>query len=166
MDRKKFIYQSLGVIAAGAALPFSLRKVQDEEIFDADLITEFVFAAHSDFDKTKDIIEKYPRLLNCTNQFKKGDFETAVGGASHMGRKDITDLLVQKGARLDIFNLAFLGYTALVKQLIYDFPQLLNSPGPHGFTLLHHSKVGKHDDLSQWLEGQGLEDDMFKDAFK
>ena len=65
------------------------------------------FAAHNDFDATKKIIEKKPLLLNCTNQFKKGDFETALGGASHMGRKDIADLLVGLGARMDIFNMTF-----------------------------------------------------------
>ena len=166
MNRKNFIIQGLTGLTAGALMPRPLMSCQDEEIFDADQITEFVFAAHSDFDKTKRIAEEYPRLLNCTNQFKKGDFETAVGGSSHMGRKDITDMLVQKGARLDIFNFAFLGYTDLVKQLVMDFPQLLRAPGPHGFTLLHHAKVGKHDELSKWLEDQGLVEEMFKGAFK
>jgi len=44
-----------------------------------------------DFEATKKIIEAQPLLLNCTNQSKKGDIETALGGASHMGRKDKAD---------------------------------------------------------------------------
>ena len=60
--------------------------------------------------KTKKIVYAKRLLLNFANQFKKGDFETAVGGASHMGRKDIADMLVGRFARLDIFNLTFLGY--------------------------------------------------------
>ena len=134
-------------------------------VFEPELIREFVFAAHKSLDETRKIIEKYPLLLNCTNQAKKGDFETAVGGASHMGRRDIADLLVAKGARLDIFNYAFLGYDDFVKKLITDHPQLLNAPGPHGFTLLHHAKVGNRNELTDWLQSQGLTETFFKSAF-
>ena len=166
MNRKKFIQHSVLGLTAANFIPSSFYTRLEDPIFSEEEITEFVFAAHSDLDKTKKIVDAKPLLLNCANQFKKGDFETAVGGASHMGRKDIADLLVGRGARLDIFNLTFLGYEELVKQLIKDFPQLLRAPGPHGFTLLHHAKVGKHDDFVSWIEDQGLQEDIFKDAFK
>ena len=166
MQRKEFL--RTGIIGSGFLLtgPFlNASPSPENELFDPEEIRELVFAAHKDLDETRKIIEAKPLLLNCANQAKKGDFETAVGGASHMGRKDIADLLVSKGARLDIFNFAFLGYTDLVIQLITDFPQLLKAPGPHGFTLLHHAKVGKHEGLMDWLQEKGLTDTHFKGVF-
>ena len=164
MNRKSFLASS-GVILGAATLVPNRLIAEENPIFKAEEITEFVFAAHNDFDKTKRIIERKPLLLNCTNQFKKGDFETALGGASHMGRRDIADLLISKGARMDIFNMAFLGLDEQVRGMINAFPDYLNSPGPHGFTLLHHARVGKRDDLAAWLESKGLTETMFKGIF-
>jgi hypothetical protein len=109
MDRKKFITK--GLIGSGLLIssPVLLANHSQEE-FDKEEIKEFVTAAHNDIQSTLKIVEAKPLILNCSNQWKKGDFETAIGGASHVGRRDIADLLVSKGARLDIFNYAFLGY--------------------------------------------------------
>lgn len=168
MDRKTFMVKNMALsgiaLTAPAILLASRQEVQDN-IFDTDLIREFVFAAHNSLDKTKKIIESHPLLLNCVSQTKKGDFETAVGGASHMGRRDIADLLVGRGARLDIFNYAFLGYDDFIKKLVTDYPQLLKAPGPHGFTLLHHAEVGKRNALAEWLQSQGLTETFFKGVF-
>ena len=169
MDRKTFIRQNLVFGGATLALPsFVSAQVAPEQtdLLNQELILEFVFAAHKSLDETRKILDKYPLLLNSTSQFKKGDFETAVGGASHMGRRDIADFLVSRGARLDIFNYAFLGYDEFVKQWVTDYPQFLNAPGPHGFTLLHHAEVGKRKDLASWLQTKGLTQTMFKGIFE
>ena len=163
MNRKKFISQGglLGVAAFTTPSMFT----QTDTTFDLEQIKELVFAAHNDFDKTKTILDKNPLLLNCANQPQKGDFETSMGAAAHMGRTDIADLLVQKGARLDIFSLTFLGHVDFVKQFISLSPQYLKAPGPHGFSLLHHARMGKHSDFEKWLIDQGLEDDRFDNVF-
>ncbi len=163
MDRKRFIKKAaLGV--GLVALP-EIIVAQNKRLLNAEEIQEFVFSAHKDFGETKKLLEKKPLLINCTNQAKKGDFETAVGGASHMGRRDIADLLVSKGARLDIFNYAFLGYSDFVIKLVSDYPQLLNAPGPHGFTLLHHANVGDNSVLEEWLVNKGLKETRFEGVF-
>jgi len=164
MNRKTFLKNGL---LLGGTVGFTplLGAIKAVSLFDHLEIQEFVIAAHKDFEATKKIVETKPLLLNCANQAKKGDFETAMGGACHMGRKDIADLLLSKGARLDIFNLVFLGYHNLVKQLIKDFPHLLHAPGPHGFTLLHHAKVGDHKEMATWLEEQGLNKTHLKGIF-
>ncbi|WP_422361052.1 hypothetical protein [Reichenbachiella sp.] len=165
MNRKSFLTK--GALATGSLAfisPYTFAQ-ETEGVFSLEEIKEFVFAAHKDFDETKRIVESKPLILNCANQPQKGDFETALGGASHMGRRDIADLLVSKGARLDIFNQAFLGYDKMVMQLIGDYPQLLNTPGPHGFTLLHHAKVGERQDLANWLRDRGLTETFIKGAY-
>lgn len=166
MKRNTFIKSTLATLG-GITLftPRLFARTKENEIFSAEEIRDLVFAAHKDFEETKRIIEAKPLLLNCANQGKKGDFETALGGASHMGRRDIADFLIAKGARMDIFNHAFLGHTELVKQMVITYPQLLKSPGPHGFTLLHHAKVGEHKELMAWLEEKGLKETHFKGIF-
>ena len=168
MNRKSFIKRNLvlgSVVLASPSIMMAKPTTQQEDLLDSDLILEFVFAAHKSLEETKRILEKYPLLLNCTSQFNKGDFETAMGGASHMGRRDIADYLISQGARLDIFNYAFLGYDDFIKKVISDYPHLLNSYGPHGFTLLHHAEVGDRKELAQWLRDQGLADKIFKGVF-
>lgn len=163
MKRKQFI--QTGVASAAALVLPKLTHAQIQQPYDnfnLEQIEEFVFAAHKDIDKVKSIINKSPLLLNCANQAKKGDFETALGGASHMGRNDIADLLVERGARMDIFNMCFLGFIDMTKELLAKYPHLLKSPGPHGFTLLHHAKVGKHEKFADWLLKQGLETNRFE----
>jgi len=155
MKRKDFFSSSA---LAGGSLIFSSQFNHniDSSLFKAQEIDEFVGAAHSDLEETKRIIEADPLILNCTSQIAKGDFETAIGGASHMGRQDIADILVSHGARLDIFNLTFLGFTDFVKNLLEKYPNLLTSYGPHGFTLLHHARVGEHTEFADWLQARGL----------
>ncbi|MGX1930099.1 hypothetical protein [Flagellimonas sp. 2504JD4-2] len=168
MNRKTFLKQNLlfgGVMVLGPGTLKAATGSGQEDLFDSELILEFVFSAHKSLEETKKILDRYPLLLNCTSQFKKGDFETAVGGASHMGRKDIADFLVSRGARLDIFNYAFLGYDDFIKKWVSDYPNFLNAPGPHGFTLLHHAEVGGRKDLAAWLRYQGLTEKMFKGVF-
>lgn len=165
MKRETFLKHGLLATTAGLMSPMLFSRPSEEEIFDKDQIYELVLAAHRDVDQTRTILDKSPLLINCTNQFKKGDFETALGGASHMGRKDIADLLISRGARWDIFSLTFLGHTEFVKSMIQSYPQFLHAPGPHGFTLLHHAVVGKHTDFASWLKDQGLTEEHKKGVF-
>ena len=143
----------------------SFDNVTESPLFEAEEIDEFVGAAHGNLEKTIKIIEAKPLILNCVSQIAKGDFETALGGASHMGRKDIADVLISHGARMDIFNFTFLGFTDFVKDLLEKYPQLLQSYGPHGFTLLHHAKVGGHEVFAEWLQEKGLNKDIFENLF-
>src|SRR4051794_12183520 len=76
---------------------------------DSDLVHRFVFAAHRDLDRVREMLQEQPALVNATWDWGGGDWETALGGASHMGRRDIATLLLERGARLDIFAAAMLG---------------------------------------------------------
>lgn len=131
---------------------------------DTKIVNEFVKVAHSDFDKVKDMLKQYPLLLNSAWDWGGGDFETALGAAGHMGRKDIADFLLLNGARADIFVLTMLGKTDIVKALLREFPALLNSQGPHGFTLLHHAvKGGKEsEELVKHFQSLGLKETFIK----
>lgn len=107
-----------------------------------DLVKEFVIAAHGDLDKTKALLEAHPALLNATWDWGGGDFEAAIGGAGHMGRKDIAEYLVSKGARMDLFVAAMLGKLDVVRSTLTAYPSLKDSLGPHGIPLMVHAEKG------------------------
>src|SRR6185436_13034047 len=68
----------------------------------ADQVQQFVRVAHSDLDATRKMLDAEPRLIRATWDWGGGDFETALGGAAHMGRRDIAALLLDHGAPLDL----------------------------------------------------------------
>jgi hypothetical protein len=106
------------------------------------LVQDFVIYAHSDLAMVKKLLEKEPALLNATMDWGGGDWETALGGASHMGRRDIVAFLLEKGARIDIFCAAMMGQLDAVKTFLALQPRLIDAKGPHGFTLHFHAQVG------------------------
>ena len=91
------------------------------------LVQDFVVFAHSDLAMTKKLLEKEPALLNATMDWGNGDWETGLGGASHMGRRDIVEVLLEKGARIDIFCAAMLGLLDAVKAFLALQPRLIDA---------------------------------------
>lgn len=106
---------------------------------------DFVIYAHMDLDMVKQLLEREPGLINATVDWGAGDYETGLGGASHMGRKDIVTYLLGRGARIDIFCAAMLGMLPAVKSMLEFEPALIDAKGPHGFTLHFHAQVGQED---------------------
>ncbi|MFN0173142.1 MAG: hypothetical protein ACKVU0_00745 [Saprospiraceae bacterium] len=99
-----------------------------------------VSAAHSDLDKVKELVGKRPELANAAWDWGFGDYETAIGAASHMGRRDIAEYLMSQGARPDIFTFAMMGMLNTLKEIIETVPGIQQRRGPHGITLLKHAK--------------------------
>ena len=58
---------------------------------DYEIVREVVGAAHARFDRVKELVTERPELAKATWDWGFGDVETALGAASHMGRKDIAE---------------------------------------------------------------------------
>src|SRR5438270_185845 len=106
------------------------------------LVQDFVIYAHSDLALVKKLWEKEPALINATMDWGAGDWESGLGGASHMGRRDIVEFLLEKGARIDLFCAAMMGQLEAVRSFLTLQPTLIDARGPHGFTLHFHAQVG------------------------
>ena len=106
------------------------------------LVQDFVIFAHSDPEMTKTLLDREPMLVNAAMDWGGGDWETGLGGASHMGRKDIVELLLARGARMDLFCATMMGMLDVVKAMLTLQPALIDAPGPHGFNLHFHAQVG------------------------
>ena len=107
-----------------------------------ELVQEFVNKAHSDLARTKELLLQEPGLLNARWDWGGGDFESALEGAGHMGRRDIAEFLLANGARMNIFCAAMLGQLDIVKATLDAYPNLKTSKGPHGLMLKHHATKG------------------------
>ncbi|GAB4460485.1 MAG: ankyrin repeat domain-containing protein [Anaerolineales bacterium] len=109
---------------------------------EANLVHEFVGNAHGNLERVKELLAQEPALVNATWDWGGGDFETALGAASHMGRRDIATFLLERGARLDLFAAVMLGKLDIVQTALEAFPQAIHTPGPHGIALITHAEAG------------------------
>lgn len=164
-SRRLFVRSSLfGVLAAHAPLvqyaqPGRLSLPEphaDPELWPrypamADtVVSEVVGASHFDLDRVKELVEPRPELARACWDWAFGDFETALGAASHVGRRDIAAYLMGKGARPDLFTYAMLGAKQAVQAMIEASPGIQGIAGPHGISLLGHAKAGlRSEELTQ-----------------
>lgn len=111
------------------------------------MLEDFIIYAHSDLEMTKKLLDREPMLINGFMDWGAGDWESALGGASHMGRHDIVSLLLERGARIDIFCATMMGQFEAVKAFLTLQPKLIDARGPHGFSLHFHAQLaGKEAD--------------------
>jgi hypothetical protein len=122
-----------------------------------ELVLDFVRSAHRDLDRVKELLDKEPNLLNATWDWGKGDFESGIGAAGHMGLTEMAEYLISKGARMDIFVATMLGKMDIVRPVLDAFPNLKTSKGPHGISLLAHAEKGgeKAKSMLEYLKSIG-----------
>ena len=165
IPRRKFFLKS-GLLVTGTLLlpgrsnseTLITNFMQDRPApISAELVQEFVKVAHGNFDKVKELLNQQPNLLNAAWDWGNGDYETGMNAAGHMGRADIADYLLSKGARMDIFCAAMLGKLDIVKPILDTYPNLKSSKGPHGLQLIHHAQKGGDNakKVLEYLQGIG-----------
>ena len=127
---------------------------------EATLVQEFVAKSHGDLDRVKELLAQEPGLINSSWDWGGGDWETGLGAAAHMGRKDIAAFLLENGARLDLFAAAMLGRLEIVKATLEAYPEAVNIPGPHGIPLITHAQAGGNEaiEVYEYLESLAGED--------
>ena len=107
-----------------------------------ELVHEFVLKSHGDLETVRRLLEQTPALVNCAWDWGGGDWETGLGAASHVGRRDIALFLLDYGARMDIFAAAMLGETEIVQAMLASTPGARDALGPHGIPLVKHAEAG------------------------
>jgi hypothetical protein len=115
---------------------------EESERLPAELVEAVVANAHGDLEAVCRLLDETPALVNAAWDWGGGDWETPLGAAAHMGRRDIAELLLARGARLDLFAAAMLGLTDVVRPALEAFPSLRDARGPHGIPLVEHARKG------------------------
>jgi ankyrin repeat protein len=121
-------------------------------ILSKEAIASFVQVAHFDLEQVKAQLEADPRLLNAVNLQVN---ENALQAASHMGRRDIAQYLLDQGAPLTIYTAAMMGLKAEVEQFLRDDPLQAQVKGAHGFTNLFHAALNGDVEIAQTLYDAG-----------
>ncbi len=157
IDRRRFIAGGLIASLAGASghlqaietvsspATGSVKPVRPEPQRgprqELDTVLAFVRAGHGNLAKVEEMLAQDSRLVNATWDWGAGDWETALGGASHVGSRDCARYLLDHGARIDAFCAAMLGERPVVEALIAANPAVVTTKGPHGYTLLYHIAI-------------------------
>jgi hypothetical protein len=107
-----------------------------------ELAREIVTVAHFDLKRVKELIEARPSLARASWDWGFGDWEEALGAASHMGNRPIAEYLISKGARPSLFSATMLGQLEVVKAFVAALPGAQRIRGPHSISLLAHARAG------------------------
>ncbi len=109
---------------------------------DPGLVREMVGASHGRLERVRELVAERPALAKAVVDWGFGDWESALGAASHTGSREIALLLIAHGARPTLFSAAMLGQLAVVRATIEANPGAQRIPGPHSITLLAHARFG------------------------
>jgi hypothetical protein len=109
---------------------------------DPDRVRAVVGASHGNLDTVRSLVGEQPSLAKASWDWGFGDWESALGAASHTGRREIADFLIAHGARPTVFSAAMIGQVDVVRRMLTADPSLFTLPGPHGISLTRHAVAG------------------------
>jgi hypothetical protein len=135
-------------MAAGHPAPVAPDPPASFPSQDPTLVREMVGVSHGQVDRVRELVTEYPELAKANIDWGFGDWESALGAASHTGRREIALFLLDNGARPTLFSAAMLGQLAVVRAMVEAAPGIQGTPGPHGITLLSHARAGGEDAAS------------------
>jgi hypothetical protein len=123
--------------SSGATAPGDLYPTEPPE-----LAHETVLVSHFNLARVKELVGAHPSLAKASWDWGFGDWESALGAASHMGNRAIAEFLLANGAHPSIFSATMLGQVDVVKAFIAAQPGIQRTAGPHSISLLAHAKAG------------------------
>lgn len=158
--------QFMPALAGGAGLgAFALTRPARAQVYDAggvqypssdpELVNGIVGASHGNIERVKELLALDPQLALATWDWGFGDWESALGAASHTGRVEIALLLIENGARPNLFTHAMLDHIDVVRATCETTPGIQGQTGPHGIMLLSHARAGKAARVQEYLESLG-----------
>jgi hypothetical protein len=121
------------------------------------LAREVVGVSHGNLARVRELVQQHPALAKASFDWGYGDAETALGAASHVGRREIAEFLLENGAPPTIFSATMLGQLEVVKAMIAAAPGLQRIRGPHSISLGTHARLGgpKAEPVLKYLESMG-----------
>ena len=107
-----------------------------------ELVREMVLVSHFDLKRVRELVGVRPTLAKAAWDWGFGDWETALGAASHMGNRPVAEFLISQGAHPTLFSAAMLGHLDVVKAFVSAQPGAQRIRGPHSIPLLAHAEAG------------------------
>jgi len=116
VSRRRFLVSSAAVpFAAAAGFGVERAEAADGGTLAAfpshppELVKETVIVAHGNVRRLREIVDERPALARAAWDWGFGDWEDALGAASHVGNREIAEYLIAHGARPTLFSATMLG---------------------------------------------------------
>ncbi len=103
--------------------------------------------------KFRRLLEEHPEIVNARNE--TGD--SLLLAAAYAGRRDLFDLLLEKGAGVSLFEAAAAGLVDRVQDQIDGDPALVNAYSHDGWTPLHLASFFGHKEVVNLLLARGAD---------
>jgi hypothetical protein len=145
--------------AAASAAPSAAADIFPRQ--EAEVVKEMVGVSHGNVARVKELVTARPALARAAWDWGYGDWETALGAASHVGNKDIARILLDNGAHPTIFSATMLGQIEVVRTFIAASPGIQRTRGPHGITLVAHARAGGNAEMVKYVESLGDADPRY-----
>jgi hypothetical protein len=162
MTRRQFVPAIGGAAAIGALFSTTATRAQYSPgagamypTTDPAKVKAIVGLSHSNLDGVLELLREDPQLALATWDWGFGDWESALGAASHVGRPAIAEALIEHGARPNLYTFAMLDYVDAVRAICEARPGIQSALGPHGIPLLSHARAGKAARVQEYLEQLG-----------
>ncbi|HEV2984294.1 MAG TPA: hypothetical protein VGX46_07900, partial [Vicinamibacterales bacterium] len=140
VSRRSFVTTCSALLVPAVARADVVRA--DFPSHEPELVQEMVVVSHGNVARVKELVGRQPALAKASYDWGFGDWETCIDAASHVGNREIAELLIAHGARPTIFTAAMLGQLDAVKALVAAAPGIQRTMGPHSITLLRHAMAG------------------------
>jgi ankyrin repeat protein len=114
-------------------------------------IDQFVGNAHGNITIVRELLEKYPSIINTNASWT----ETAVQAAAQTGQVEIVNLLIAHGADYDICTAAMLGHLDCLNDFLAEDPDLVHASGAHGIPLMYFPVLHAHVAVAEYLLHHG-----------
>jgi len=129
------------------------------------IVKEMVLVSHVNLARVRELLQQHPELAKASWDWGFGDWETALGAASHIGNRPVAELLIERGAPPTHFSAAMLGQLDVLQAFVAASPGLQRMRGPHGLTLMLHARKGgpAAAKVVEYLQSLGGADEPYRD---
>ncbi|HEY4026126.1 MAG TPA: ankyrin repeat domain-containing protein [Candidatus Dormibacteraeota bacterium] len=120
---------------------------------DRSIVEQCVGSAHADLDKVRELVDRYPEVVNARAPWN----ETPIEAAAQLGRKDIIAFLLGRGAPLDLFTASVLGRRDVVEAELTREPARARAHGVHDLPALYFAAIGGQPEIAELLLAHGAD---------
>lgn len=116
-------------------------------------IDQFVGNAHGNLAIVKELLERYPAMVNASASWT----ETAIEAAAQTGQVEIVNYLLSHGAEYDICTAAMLGNLDCVEEFFKEDSNVVSARGAHGIPLLYFPVIHANIGIAEYLLQHGAD---------
>jgi len=119
-----------------------------------EFVNAFVLYSHFSLPQVQKWVTQCPDLLNTRASWD----ELSVEAAAHMGRADIGNLMLDRGATYSLPTAVVFGPVGDVKRMLAEEPRSIHERGAHSFPLLWYTAFGEpRTETAEYLISQGAD---------